>query len=180
MITIRSGILKNKRLQTPDQDVRPTSDKIRQAIFNVIMHGADMPSLSGANILDAFAGTGALGLEAISRGAAHGWFMEMNASVRKTLHKNLKLTDNITLLPADALNPPPAPHPMNFIFLDPPYGKNLASQAVIALDHAGWIDHQTVLVLEMSTQFIEPNVVGFRQIDQRTYGSTAIAFWHKT
>lgn len=180
MITIRSGILKNKKLRTPDEDVRPTSDKIRQAIFNVIMHGADMPPLDGAKVLDAFAGTGALGLEAISRGAAHAWFMEMNTSVGRILQENLKLSDNTTFLSANALSPPAAPTAMNYIFLDPPYGKNLASQAVISLDRAGWVDHQTVLILEMSTQFIEPNVVGFHQFDQRTYGSTTIAFWHKT
>lgn len=176
MITIRSGTLKNKKLKTPDEDVRPTSDKIRQAIFNVLMHADFCPDLNGAKILDAFAGTGAMGLEAISRGAAHGWFMEKNPAVKKILQENLKMTDAATLLGNDALQPPAAPGEMDIVFLDPPYGQDLITPTCMALLHAGWIGPNTLLVIESDAdETIQlPDI--FQTIDTRSYGRTAIRF----
>lgn len=176
MITIRSGILKNKRLQTPDKNVRPTSDKIRQAIFNVIAHGADMPTLDDAKVLDAFAGTGAMGLEAISRGAAHGWFMEKDSAVQKILRGNLRISDAATLLTTDTLAPPPAPSAMDFVFLDPPYGRDLIAPAITALQKAGWISTQTMIVIECDADENIAPPDDFKITDERKYGSTKILF----
>ncbi len=183
MITIRSGKFKNKKLLTPDEPapanagVRPTSDKIRQAIFNVLMHNDIAPALSGANILDAFAGTGAMGLEALSRGAAHAWFMEKNPAVRKILAENLKMAgDQATLLTADACAPPTAPQPMDFIFLDPPYGKDLLPPAITALHAAGWIGAETLLIIESDATETIALPDGFETLDERKYGRTKILF----
>ncbi|HCM83659.1 MAG TPA: 16S rRNA (guanine(966)-N(2))-methyltransferase RsmD [Alphaproteobacteria bacterium] len=176
MITIRSGIFKNKRLQTPETDVRPTSDKIRQAIFNVLMHAEFAPSLIDAKILDAFAGTGAMGLEAISRGAAHGWFLEKNPAVKKILQENLKITDCATLLNTDALQPPQAPEEMDLIFLDPPYGQDLITPALTALLNMGWIGHNTLLVIESDADENIQLPDLFQIINTRSYGRTAIRF----
>lgn len=100
MITIRSGIYKNKKLTIPDGGVRPTSDKIRQAIFNILVHNNFGFSLSGVRVLDAFAGTGAMGLEALSRGAARAWLMENNPAVKNVLEQNVQ-----------SCSPPPQPSP---------------------------------------------------------------------
>ncbi len=177
MITIRGGKFKNKKLLTPDTDVRPTSDKIRQAIFNVIEHNSIAPDLNNAKILDAFAGTGALGLEAISRGAAHGCFMEKNPAVKKVLAENLNIASaQTTLLNADACAPPAAPETMDFIFLDPPYGRNLLPPAIMALHQTGWIGVQTLLIIESDADEVITMPDGFEILDERKYGRTQIRF----
>lgn len=177
MITIRSGIFKNKKLQIPLDGVRPTSDKIRQAIFNVLMHADFAPPLAGVQVLDAFAGTGALGLEALSRGAAQAWFMENDPAVRKILQENLRMSDaRATLLAADACSPARAPEVMNIIFLDPPYGKNLLPPAIAALLAAGWVGAETLLVIESDAEEVITLPDGFAILDERKYGRTIIRF----
>jgi len=176
MIIIRSGKFKNKKLQTPDADVRPTSDKIRQAIFNILRSRA-LPDLQNAWVLDAFAGTGALGLEALSQGAAQAWFMENNPAVRKILEENLKCAGaQAMLLAVDACIPPRASHAMHIIFLDPPYGKNLLASAITSLHQNSWIDADTLLVIESDAdeELILPS--DFKIIDERKYGRTKIIF----
>jgi len=177
MITIRSGQYKNKKLLTPDSDVRPTSDKIRQAIFNILAHADFAPELEDARVLDAFAGTGALGLEALARGAKHAWFMENNPGVRKILTQNLALAaDRATLLAVDACAPPYAAQTMHIVFLDPPYGKDLLPPAVTALQAVGWIDNKTLLVLESDAKETISLPEEFTFLGERKYGRTVIRF----
>lgn len=177
MITIRSGLYKNKRLVTSPDGVRPTSDKIRQAIFNILAHAAFAPPLAGAALLDAFAGTGAMGLEALSRGAAQAWFMENNSAVRNILAQNLSWAgDGAVIVAADAAAPPLAPQEMDFVFLDPPYGKGLLPLAVAALHRADWIGGKTLLVIESDAEETFTLPENFEALDARKYGRTFIRF----
>jgi len=177
MITIRSGEFKNKKLQIPPVGVRPTSDKIRQAIFNVLMHADFAPPMANARVLDAFAGTGAMGLEALSRGAAHAWFMENDPAVGKILQQNLAIAAaRATLLVADAGAPERAPEGMNMVFLDPPYSKNLLLSAVSALQAAEWISEKTLLIIETAAQEALLLPEDYVILDQRKYGNTRINF----
>jgi 16S rRNA (guanine966-N2)-methyltransferase len=179
MITIRSGKFKNKRLGIPPAGVRPTSDKIRQAVFNVLMHTdlIDGFSLVGANVLDAFAGTGAMGLEALSRGAAHGWFMEKDSAVRKVLEQNIAMATNIvTLIAGDAQSPPTAPGPMQIVFMDPPYEQHLLGAAIPALAAQGWITDKTLLVIETKKGEAWQQPGSLTILDARSYGNTEINF----
>ena len=179
MITIRSGKFKNKRLVIPENGVRPTSDKIRQAVFNVLAHTAllDGFTLQGANVLDAFAGTGAMGIEALSRGAAHVWLMEKDSATRKILSENLKFAaGNVTLIAGDSCAPLAAPCAMQLVFLDPPYEKNSLSPAITALAAQGWIGAETLLVIETKKDESWEQPDGLKLLDSRRYGNTEISF----
>ena len=177
MITIRSGLYKNRKLEIPETGVRPTADKIRQAIFNVLMHAEFSPNLNGAKVLDAFAGTGALGLEALSRGAAHAWFMEKHPGTFKILSQNLEIAaDTASILLADATTPSKTPDVMDIVFLDPPYEKNLLAPAITALAAKGWIGDETLLVIETAKGEAWDKPDGLNVVDTRHYGMTEINF----
>jgi 16S rRNA (guanine966-N2)-methyltransferase len=177
MITIRSGKFKNKKLAIPADGVRPTSDKIRQAVFNVLLHAKFAPQLTGANVLDAFAGTGAMGLEALSRGAAHAWLIEKDAGIGKILTQNLTFARNdATLIAGDAQSPPVAPATMHIVFLDPPYEQNLLGSSIPALAAQGWIGDKTLLVCETKKDEIWQQPAGLKILDARSYGNTDISF----
>lgn len=177
MITIRSGKFKNKKLAIPENGVRPTSDKIRQAIFNILAHNNFGFSLNGARVLDAFAGTGALGIEALSRGAAHVWLMENNPAVKKVLTQNIVIgLDAATLIFTDACSPPRAPETMDLVFLDPPYEQNLLSPAITALTATGWVAPETLLVMETRKDEAWEKPNGLEILDTRRYGNTEISF----
>jgi len=185
MIRINAGVRRGLQLQTlaGTDIIRPTTDKIRQAIFNILLHNDWGMDLQNATILDAFAGTGAWGLEAISRGASRAVFMEHNAEAATILRNNIarcKFEGVTTVIQGNSLQPPTAQHAADIIFLDPPYGLNMASQAVSALDQAGWINKESLIIIEMKVKQPELLVVGFQEAANRTYGNTAIAFWHKT
>ncbi len=129
---------------------RPTSDRARQAIFDRLAHAPWAAGvLEDATVLDAFAGTGALGLEALSRGAARAWFMETDAAARRALAANIAAcrAGNATILAADATHPPRG-QACTLVFLDPPYGKGLIALALPALRAAGWIAPGALLVCE--------------------------------
>ena len=154
--------------------LRPTSDRVRESLFNVLQGGRFGDPLRGVQVLDLFAGTGALGLEALSRGAFHVTFVDDGAVAQKLIAGNIakvKRGSDCTILRcrADAL---PAGAPCGLVFLDPPYGLNLGLPALRAARAAGWIAPGAVIVWEERTAQIAPQ--GFRALDSRRYGDTWI------
>ena len=157
---------------------RPTADRVRQALFDRLMHApwAGRATIENACVLDAFAGTGALGMEALSRGGAHATFIENNRAALQTLRANIaacRAEDRCTVLPADALHPPRGA-PCRLLFLDPPYGAGLVPQAVAALATAGWVGQGTLVVAEMGRN--DPTPVD-APLDERVQGAARVVAW---
>jgi 16S rRNA (guanine966-N2)-methyltransferase len=178
---IVGGSLKRRPLQAPEgSEVRPTSDRARESLFNILAHRPEGP-LDGARVLDAFAGSGALGIEALSRGAAHCTFVDTLpaalAAIRANIGK-LGLAAQATVLRADALRPgsPPAGAslPATLAFLDPPYRSGFAAPALQALQAAGWLAGGALVSVEIgSTEDLEPPA-GFELLDERRYGAAKL------
>lgn len=167
----------------PGADIRPTSDRARESLFNILEHGriaADLGvEIKGAHILDAFAGTGALGLEALSRGAKHVTFIENARAARKCLLENLKSCDeqeNATILDRDATSPPPTKQPVGIAFLDPPYRADLLEPSLVALNQRGWFSDTTLILAELASgdTFEAPDFLA--EHDRRKYGAAQIVF----
>lgn len=159
--------------------LRPTSDRVRESLFNVLMGGALGPDpVTGARVLDIFAGTGALGLEALSRGAAHVTFIDDGRAAQALIQRNIALCRAeaaTTLIRRDAMRlGPNAGAGFDLIFLDPPYGKALGAKALHAAAAGGWIAPGALVVCEESAP--QPAPDGFTLLDQRRYGDTHIAF----
>ncbi len=179
---IVGGRLRGRRLASPpNRETRPTSDRVREAVFNVLAGGRLAPGdpVAGARVLDAFAGSGALGLEALSRGAIGAVFMENRAAARRLCRANIEalgLRDQAELLACDALVPPLGRHPCDLIFLDPPYGQGLAGKAIMALDRGGWITDEALLVVELDAKEAWDPPAGFAPLDDRRYGKTRTVF----
>ncbi len=176
---IAGGNLRGRRLTVPAGGIRPTSVRVREALFDILSHGNHALDLSALHVLDAFAGTGALGLEAHSRGARHVTFMDSNrTAIRaiRSLIEQLGAADSTTVLAADATRPPPPTEPCQLLLLDPPYRSDLAAPAITALDHAGWLAAQVTILVECAAKagFVAPS--GFHSVDRRTYGGTALIF----
>lgn len=179
---IVGGRHRGRRLVTPaGLEVRPTSDRAREALFNILDHsglGGDGRSpLIGARVLDGFAGSGALGFEALSRGADHVVFMDTAAAALKAIRANagaLGEEARTTVVAGDACNPPPASEPCQIIFLDPPYDSGLGMIALIALRQQGWIAPGAICSVEVAgkEKFTAPE--GFTDIDERRYGRAKI------
>ena len=158
----------------PKAHLRPTSDRVREAIFNLLINGGYGNPVAGAQVLDVFAGTGALGLEALSRGAARAVFLENGAVGLALLKKNIALMraeDRCEVMRRDATKPvlPPAMR-FDLVFLDPPYGKGLGEVALAAL--ASWLAPEALIVWEESAP--PAPLPGFDVLDQRKYGDTVI------
>lgn len=151
--------------------LRPTSDRVRESLFNVLA-GHGLPH--GAHVLDLFAGTGALGLEALSRGAAHATFVDNGRVAQRLIADNLakaRRVDDATVLNCTADRLPLAPAACDLIFLDPPYGKALGAAALMAAKSQGWIAQGALIVWEEA----QPQAAtGFSQVDLRRYGDTHI------
>ena len=181
---IVGGKHRGRRIEAPPgQDVRPTSDRAREALFNILIHGhlsADGTSpLPGARVLDAFAGSGALGLEALSRGAGHALFIESDAKACAAIRANAKAlgeTANATVIPGDATKPPPCPGaPCAIVFLDPPYGRDLARPALAALAERGWIADGALCIVELAIDDGITLAAEFsRCLDDRNYGKARL------
>lgn len=155
--------------------LRPTSDRVREAIFNLLINGGYGNPVAGARVLDLFAGTGALGLEALSRGAAHATFIDDGAVAQRLLLANLALMQpaDTALLRRSATAPGPNPGaPFTLVFLDPPYGRSLGEAALPACHGAGWLGPEAMIVWEESAAPQAP--AGFRTLDQRRYGDTTV------
>src|SRR6187402_1560508 len=182
---ITGGKLGGRRLVAPeDAKVRPTSDRTRQAIFNMLRHkdfGIGF-ALEGAAVLDLFAGTGALGIEAISQGARWCLLVDDSADSRALQRENIEalgLTGATRIWRRDAtdLGPigPSAGGPFDLVFLDPPYRKELIPKALASLKDGGWLTSNALLVAETdaSEMFETP---GYTQLDERDYGATKLRF----
>ncbi|MDG1083616.1 MAG: 16S rRNA (guanine(966)-N(2))-methyltransferase RsmD [Planktotalea sp.] len=155
--------------------LRPTSDRVRESLFNVLQGGRFGERVRGARVLDLFAGTGALGLEALSRGAAHTTFVDDGKVAGKLIAANiakLRRAGDTTVLKADATKLPPISIPCTLVFLDPPYGKGLGLKAMVAALGAGWIAPNALIVLEENSA--QPAPRGFRTLDSKRYGETWI------
>ncbi|MDD9910396.1 MAG: 16S rRNA (guanine(966)-N(2))-methyltransferase RsmD [Ahrensia sp.] len=179
---IVGGRLRGRRLATPtSQAIRPTTDRIRESLFN-ILESAHRDRLTGARVLDVFAGTGALGIEAISRGAQFALFMDSAVQARALLRRNiddLRLGGTIQIHKRDALRPGRCHprEPFDLVFADPPYGKGLGEQALAALRRGGWFANETLIVLEEEKGALPSTLDGLRQMDRRDFGSTSIGFF---
>lgn len=181
---IVAGRFKGKALIAPDgQGTRPTSDRARQAVFNILEHAAWAPSLTGARVIDLFAGSGALGLEAVSRGAAFCLFVETDAEARGAIRDNVEAfglfgATRIHRRDATDLGQKPAADgaPFDLAFIDPPYAKGLGPKAVAALAEGGWLSPDALIVLEVGTSEATPDTPGFEVIDERVYGAAKVLF----
>jgi len=176
---IVGGKHKRRALQTPrDRAIRPTSDRAREAIFNLLAHGPAVAqtgfSIDGSTVLDAFCGTGALGLEALSRGAAAATFLDSDQAALDLARANAEAlgeTLHARFLRVDASDPPPAPSAHSLVLLDPPYGKGLARPALTALAAEGWFAPGAIIVLEQATGEDMEAPPGVTLIEQRRYGA---------
>ena len=183
---IVAGRHRGRRLATPqDQSIRPTADRTREALFSSLesaRFGKEGGAVRDSAVLDAFAGTGALGLEALSRGAATAVFMETDRSARKLCQENIRTLEEearATVLSCDALDPPKRPHDdraADLVLMDPPYGQDLAPPALAALSAAGWIAPEALVVVELEKKEGCQAPEGFEELDRRTYGRASLVF----
>ena len=181
---IVAGRFKGRTLAAPgDAALRPTSDKVRQAIFNIVEHAAFASNftLEGARVIDLFAGTGALGLEALSRGAKFCLFVEEAAESRAIIRENVEalgLTGASKIWRRDAarLGPLDTLGPFDLAFLDPPYRKGLIAPALQGLAAGGWLNADALVMAELAEDETMPVVAGYEMLDDRVYGDTRIAF----
>jgi 16S rRNA (guanine966-N2)-methyltransferase len=160
----------------PAAHLRPTSDRVRESLFNVLLGGRFGDPVSGARVLDLFAGTGALGLEALSRGAAQATFVETGAPALRLLRGNIAKTrteGETAIVQRDATRLGPCPGaPFDLVFLDPPYGKGLGERALEVTRDGGWIAQRAIIVWEENAPKDPPE--GFERLDARRYGDTHI------
>ncbi len=155
--------------------LRPTTDRVRESLFNVLTHGS-YPEIVGTNVLDLFAGTGALGLEALSRGANHVQFVDdghkANALIKQNVNK-LGVRDQTKIYRRNATKlGKNRSEPFGVIFLDPPYGKRLGEKALAACIAGNWIANNALIIWEENTVVKPPD--GFTTLDTRKYGNTTI------
>ncbi len=177
------GRHRGRKLVAPQGDaVRPTSDRAREALFNILSHGdfaaAGLP-FAGENVIDAFAGTGALGIEALSRGAARAVFIETDRAALAALRRNLAALDEeqaADIVAADATRPPRPPYAAAIAFLDPPYRSGLASAALTALAETGWLATRALAIVELAATEPFSLPAGFAMIDERRYGAAKLVF----
>lgn len=178
---IVAGAHRGRPLAAPaGQAVRPTADRTRQALFNLLEHGrlaAAGSRVAGAVVLDAFAGTGALALEALSRGAERATAIDRDPAAIAAIRANAALlgeTERLRVLRADANSPPPAAVAADLAFLDPPYGQGLAAAALVALDAAGWLARDALIAIETGAKETLAAPAGFVCQDARRYGRAKV------
>ncbi|MGJ5037973.1 MULTISPECIES: 16S rRNA (guanine(966)-N(2))-methyltransferase RsmD [unclassified Bradyrhizobium] len=175
------GRLKGRNIASPaSRDIRPTQDRLREALFNILVHAYEDP-IEGARVLDLFAGTGALGIEAVSRGAAFTLFVDNGAEARALLRNNVEalgLGGVTKVYRRDATNLGPARpvEPFSLVFLDPPYGKGLAEKALASLRDGGWLVPSALLVVEESKAAAFKAPEGFEELERRAYDDTEFVF----
>jgi 16S rRNA (guanine966-N2)-methyltransferase len=181
---IIGGKLKGRTIKAPDgQGTRPTSDRARESLFNILAHADWAPALEGTRVIDAFAGSGSLGFEAISRGAAFCLFVETEAAARGCIRDNVETfqlfgNTRIHRRSATDLGPKPAGlgAPFNLVFLDPPYRHGLIPPALEQLASGQWIAPDALVVAETGSDEAELTAPGWEAIDSRIYGAARVSF----
>lgn len=179
---IIAGHYKGTTLYAPlGQETRPTSDRARQTLFDILMHApwAGKSFIENAIILDAFAGTGALGLEALSRGAQKAYFFEKSIKTRQILEKNIQLcrANSVSFLYKDALLPPLSPCLCNLIFFDPPYHQGLIPVALQKLQHQKWVAKNALIITETAINEEVSMDQSFVLVNERKIGAAYLKFW---
>jgi 16S rRNA (guanine966-N2)-methyltransferase len=176
------GKYRGRALASPEHaGLRPTADRVREAVFNILLHGIADLEMDGVRVIDLFAGTGALGIEALSRGAAYCLFVEETAEARAIIRTNIEalgLTGATKIFRRDATDLGAAGNiePFGIAFLDPPYSKGLGEKTLVSLRDGGWLAPGAVIVLEEreSTSVALPK--GFSELDRRSYGEAQVIF----
>jgi 16S rRNA (guanine966-N2)-methyltransferase len=174
------GRLRGRPLVGPKSSaIRPTADRLRESLFNILLHGYGDP-IVGARVLDLFAGTGALGIEAISRGAAFALFVDDGAEARALLRENVAAlglggTTRIFRRDATKLGPAHPLEPFALAFLDPPYRQNLAAPALLSARAGGWLAPDALAVVEEATSAFTA-AEGFTELERRGYDDTEFVF----
>jgi 16S rRNA (guanine966-N2)-methyltransferase len=189
---IVGGQFRGRALNAPlNVGVRPTSDRAREAVFNILEHAPWSPGLVDARVVDLFAGSGALGLEALSRGAAYCLFVETDADARGAIRDNAEalapqggLNGALRIHRRDAADlggkPAADGEPFDLAFLDPPYGKGLGERALEQLAAGGWLKPGALCVLERGSDEGPLEAPGYELLDERRYGAAQIAFLRKS
>jgi 16S rRNA (guanine966-N2)-methyltransferase len=180
-VRIIAGRYKGRRLTAPPgAETRPTSDRARQALFDMLLHAPWAEgAIAGAAVLDVFAGTGALGLEALSRGAASAAFIESGRPALAALRANIAACgagDLCRVVAGDALTPPRGAA-CGLVFLDPPYGQGLVPRALAALAKAGWLAPRALIIAEVGAA--EPAPTEAPLLVERRFGAARLSLWHQ-
>lgn len=175
------GRLKGRNLASPSsRDIRPTADRLREAIFNILIHAYDDP-IEEARVLDLFAGTGALGIEAISRGAKFALFVDNGAEARALMRDNVETlglggVTKVYRRDATDLGPAHPMEPFSLVFIDPPYAKGLADKALVSLRDGGWLTPGALVVVEEAKAAAFKAAQGFSELERRAYDDTEFVF----
>jgi 16S rRNA (guanine966-N2)-methyltransferase len=175
------GRLKGRNIASPTtQAIRPTADRLREALFNILIHAYENP-IEDARVLDLFAGTGALGIEAVSRGAKFTLFVDNGSEARALLRNNVEAlglggTTRVYRRDAADLGPAHPVEPFSLVFLDPPYRMKLAEKSLNSLRDGGWLTPGALLVVEEAkdAEFAAPE--GFEELERRAYDDTEFTF----
>jgi 16S rRNA (guanine966-N2)-methyltransferase len=177
---IVAGRLGGRRIATPKgAAIRPTSDRLRETLFNILEHRYGDP-VTGARVLDLFAGTGALGLEALSRGAAFALLVDDGAAARALIRANVESlglggVTRIFRRDATRLGPVHPLEPFSLAFADPPYGQGLAERALACAHDGGWLSKEALVVVEEAAgRATSPP--GFEEIERRVYDDSELVF----
>ncbi|MTI09449.1 16S rRNA (guanine(966)-N(2))-methyltransferase RsmD [Curvivirga aplysinae] len=177
---IISGRFKGAKLEAPKgHDTRPTSDRTRESLFNLLLNGKFSKQLRNRPFADIFAGTGAVGLEAISRGASKGYFLENGRHALPHLEANItkcRVEDEARIFRVDASKPPRAPEACGIIFIDPPYGKDLINICLTPLIEKGWLAEDGVVITQGHPADPVSVPKGFEIADERKYGAALLFF----
>jgi 16S rRNA (guanine966-N2)-methyltransferase len=183
-LRIVGGQFRGRNLAAPPgQGTRPTSDRARQAVFNILEHAPWARELHGARVLDLFAGSGALGFEALSRGGAFCLFVETDDAARGAIRETIEAlglfgATRIHRRDATDLGPRPgsAGAPFDLAFLDPPYGMGLAEKALAELVAHDWLKPDALLVVERGAGEADIDPAGYEVLDRRDYGAARVSF----
>lgn len=184
MLRIIAGKHRGRNIETKEsKGIRPTGSKARGAIFNILAHGnfgpQDQSPLIGQDVLDLFCGTGALGLEALSRGAKHVTFVDQSGDSITLARQNVLRMgeeENAHFLRNDSTSLPPARRKVALVFMDPPYNSGLAVKSLASLHAQSWLADDAVIVVELSSREKIAITAPYALFDEREYGNTKIVF----
>lgn len=174
-----AGLYKNRKLVAPSGNItRPTLDKTREALFDILSACLKQNGQKWKDIvfLDVFAGTGAVGIEALSRGAKKAFFIENNNEALACIQQNTEGMPGVTIFASDAASPPFTPVPADIAFLDAPYYLQLWEKALVALKNNGWLTPQTIIVVEVARKEESIFPADFEAISERLYGKNKLLF----